>query len=361
MTAALAIASEVGVEAACAAFNVTRATVYRRRKVRVVVARAPSWRALTLEERLEVLRVLYDPRFVDASPGEVHATLLDEGLHMASVSTMYRLLRSQRATRERRAMARHPVYPRPELVATAPNQVWSWDITKIRGPDRRVWFHLYVILDIFSRKAVGWMLAGHESGSLAEQFIADTLAKESILSGALTLHSDRGTSMRSKTVAELLADIGVTKSHSRPRTSNDNPFSEAQFKTMKYCPFFPGSFASVVEARAFFRLFFAWYNEEHHHSGIAMMTPATVHGGHIERVRAARQDALDTAWQAHPERFVNGHPIASTPPPQVWINRPIHEVALPVLNTVAAGVGPRTPTLGDPGPGFEGHPEGVGG
>ncbi len=361
MTAALGIAPEVGVEAVCAAFNVTRATVYRRRKVRVVVVRAPSWRALSTDERLKVLRVLYDPRFVDASPGEVHATLLDEGLHMASVSTMYRILRAQRATRERRAVARHPAYKRPELVATAPNQVWSWDITKIRGPDRRVWFHLYVILDIFSRKVVGWMLAPHESGSLAEQFIAETLAKEGIVAGTLTLHSDRGTSMRSKTVAELLADIGVTKSHSRPRTSNDNPFSEAQFKTLKYCPFFPGSFASVVEAREFFRLFFAWYNEEHHHSGIAMMTPATVHGGHVEKVRTVRQDALDIAWKAHPERFVNGQPTASTPPPQVWINRPIHEVALPVLNALAAGVGPRTPTLRDYGPVSEGHPEGVGG
>ena len=362
MTAALAIVPEVGVEAACSAFNVSRARVYRRRKVRVVVAaRGRSWRALSHDERLEVLRVLHDPRFVDASPGEVHATLLDEGLHLASVSTMYRILRSQHATRERRAVARHPSYKRPELVATAPNQVWSWDITKIRGPDRRVWYHLYVIIDIFSRKVVGWMLAAHESGSLAEHFIAETLAKESIVAGTLTLHSDRGTSMRSKTVAELLADIGVTKSHSRPRTSNDNPFSEAQFKTLKYCPFFPGSFASVAEAREFFRLFFAWYNDEHHHSGIAMMTPGTVHGGHVEKVRAVRQDAIDAAWQAHPERFINGHPTVSMPPSAVWINRPIHEVALPGLTASDAGVGPRTLTLRDYRPVSEGHPEGVGG
>lgn len=336
MTAALTIAPEVGVEAACMAFEVSRATVYRRRKLRTVRARAPSWRALTPAERLEVLRVLYDPRFADASPAEVHATLLDEGLHLASVSTMYRILRSQHAVRERRNITRRQSYARPELVATAPNQVWSWDITKIRGPDRREWYHLYVILDVFSRKVVGWMLAGHESGSLAEQFIAETLSKEGIVAGTLTLHSDRGTSMRSKSVAELLADIGVTKSHSRPRTSNDNPFSESQFKTMKYCPFFPGSFASIPEGREFFRLFFAWYNEEHHHSGIAMLTPAAVHSGRAEEVLAVRQTALDAAWEAHPERFVHGPPHAAAPPAEVWINRPVHEVALPGASSSAA-------------------------
>lgn len=337
MTAALSITPEVGVAAACAAFDVPRATVYRRRVLRVVVPRSHSWRALSSEERLEVLRVLYDPRFIDASPAEVHATLLDEGLYLASVSTMYRILRSQRAVRERRSVSRHPSYVKPELVATGPNQVWSWDITKIRGPDRRVWFHLYVILDIFSRKAVGWMLAGHESGSLAEQFIAETLANEGIVQGSLTLHSDRGTSMRSKTVAEFLADIGVTKSHSRPRTSNDNPFSESQFKTMKYCPFFPGSFASIAEGREFFRLFFAWYNHEHHHSGIAMLTPETVHSGRVDEVLAVRQTAFDAAWEAHPERFVHGPPTASSPPPEVWINRPVHEVVVPGTPTSAAG------------------------
>lgn len=329
MNAALTIAPDVGVKAACAAFEVPRATVYRRRTLHVIVPRGPSWRALSSEERLEVLRVLYDPRFVDASPAEVQAALLDEGLHLASVSTMYRILRSQHAVRERRTVRRHPSYTKPELVARGPNQVWSWDITKVRGPERRVWFHLYVILDIFSRKVVGWMLAGHESGSLAEQFIAETLSNEGVVRGPLTLHSDRGTSMRSKTVAELLADIGVTKSHSRPRTSNDNPFSESQFKTMKYCPFFPGNFASLAEGREFFRLFFAWYNEEHHHSGIAMLTPATVHSGQVGAVVAVRQAALDAAWEAHPERFVRGAPVASLPPTEVFINRPTQQVALP--------------------------------
>ncbi len=338
MTAALAIAPQVGVEAACAAFDVARATIYRLRQLRIVVRRKRSWRALSEAERLEVLRVLCDPRFVDASPGEVHATLLDEGLHLASVSTMYRILRAQGAVRERRILTRHPSYAKPELCARAPKQVWTWDITKIRGPDRRVWFHLYVILDIFSRKAVGWMLAGHESGSLAEHFIAETLEKEGIVEGSktLTLHSDRGTSMRSKTVAELLSDLGVTKSHSRPRTSNDNAFSEAQFKTLKYSPHFPGSFASIAEGREFFLLFFAWYNDEHHHSGIAMLTPSTVHDGRVAEVLRARQTALDAAWASHPERFVHGPPRASQPPAEVWINRPVHEVPLPVAAALGA-------------------------
>ena len=326
MTAALGIAPAVGVLDACAAFGVPRATVYRRRQLRVVQTRRRPGRALSDDERAKLLRVLCSERFVDASPAEVYATLLDEGLHLASPSTMYRLLRAQRAVRERRGVARHPSYARPELVATAPNRVWTWDITKIRGPDRRVWFHLYVILDLYSRCVVGWMLSATESGSQAERFIADTLEKEGVLRDTLTLHSDRGTSMRSRTVAEMLDDLGVTKSHSRPRTSNDNPFSESQFKTMKYCPFFPGRFASVAEGRTFFELFFAWYNTEHHHSGIAMLTPAVVHSGRVDEVLAVRQTALDTAHAAHPDRFVRGAPKVSRPATEVWINRPSQAV-----------------------------------
>jgi putative transposase len=329
MTAAMAIAPEVGVQDACAIFGVPRATVYRRRQLRVVQVRRRPSRALSEAERTELLRVLCSERFVDASPGEVHATLLEEGVYLASESTMYRVLRSQRAVRERRAVRRHPSYVRPELVATAPNQVWTWDITKVRGPDRRVWFHLYVIIDIYSRYVVGWMLAANESGSLAERFIAETLEKEGVASGTLTLHSDRGTSMRSRTVAEMLDDLGVTKSHSRPRTSNDNPFSESQFKTMKYCPFFPGNFVSIEEGRAFFQLFFGWYNTEHHHSGIAMLTPAVVHRGRVDEVLAVRQAALDVAHAAYPERFVNGAPRAQRPAAEVWINRPSGQVVEP--------------------------------
>jgi putative transposase len=347
MNAALDIAPEVGLKPACDALGVSRATLYRRRRPKVVRPTRTSWRALSAEERARVLRVLYDPRFVDASPGEVYATLLDEGVHIASESTMYRILRGERAVRERRAVRRHPVYARPELVATGPNQLWSWDITKIRGPDRRVWLHLYVILDVYSRKVVGWLLATTETAALAERFIRATHENESVLPGSLTLHSDRGTSMRSKTVAELLDDLGVVKSHSRPRVSNDNPFSEAQFKTLKYCPFFPGSFSSVEEGRTFFRLFFAWYNDEHHHSGIAMLTPSTVHSGLVDEALAARQIGLDAAYAAHPERFVAGPPVAARPPAEVWINRPTGQAAAlqaPQPDAVAEASGQADPS-----------------
>ena len=327
MTAVIEIAAVVGVKPACDALQASRATLYRRRRPKLVRPNRASWRALSAEERAMVLTVLYDPRFADASPGEVYATLLDEGVHIASESTMYRILRGERAVRERRAVRRHPTYAKPELVATGPNQVWSWDITKIRGPDRRTWFHLYVIIDVYSRKVVGWILAATETATLAERFITDALEKEEICAGDLTLHSDRGTSMRSKTVAELLDDLGVAKSHSRPRTSNDNPYSEAHFKTMKYSPFFPGSFASIEEGRQFFHLFFRWYNEEHHHSGIAMLTPDVVHSGRVDEALAARQAALNAAYAAHPERFVAGSPLVARPPTEVWINRPTGQVA----------------------------------
>lgn len=322
MSLVSAIAPEVGIQEACDNLDVSRATFYRRQNPQLPKTRPKSWRALSQKERSDILTILYDPRFVDASPAEVHAALLDEGVYFASVRTLYRILRGEHRIRERRAVRVHPTYERPELVATRPNQVWSWDITKIRGPERRTWFHLYVILDIYSRKVVGWMLAAHETGELAERFIAETMEREGVQPGTLTLHSDRGTSMRSKTVAELLSDLEVTKSHSRPRVSNDNPFSESQFKTMKYSPFFPGSFVSIEEGRSFFTLFFPWYNNEHHHSGIAMMTPNTVHEGRVEEVVAERQKALNVAYKNHPERFVNGRPEAKRPPAEVWINRP---------------------------------------
>lgn len=325
MSAALELSKHVGVRDACTALGVSRATAHRRLRPRAPVPRPPNARALSRQEREEVLRVLNAQRFVDASPAEVHATLLDEGEHIASVSTMYRILREQGATGERRAVARHPCHARPELVATRPCQVWSWDITKVQGPGRRDWYHLYVILDIFSRYVVGWMLAATETASLAERFIAETLSKHGIVMNELTLHADRGTSMRSKTVAEMLADMGVTRSHSRPRVSNDNAFSEAQFKTMKYCPYFPGRFASVAEGREYLRLFFPWYNDEHHHSGIAMFTPATVHAGRVDEAIEVRQRALDASYAAHPERFINGPPVATRPPTEVWINRPIQQ------------------------------------
>jgi putative transposase len=330
VSAAVELASEVGVAKACAAFDVARATVYRRLSARPKASRTGGARALSEAERTSVHEVLCSERFVDASPAEVHATLLDEGVHVASVSTMYRILRAKRSVRERRAVRRHPSYARPELVARAPNQVWTWDITKVRGPGRRDWYHLYVIIDLYSRYVVGWLLAAHESGALAERFIAETMSTHGVQPGELTLHSDRGVSMRSKTVAEMLADMGVVRSHSRPRTSNDNPFSEAQFKTMKYCPFFPGSFASVDEGRQYFTLFVGWYNNEHHHSGIAMLTPAVVFGGTVDQVVAAHQVAMDASFARHPERFVRGRPIVARPDAEVWINRP--ERQLPVAS-----------------------------
>lgn len=329
MTAASALAAVVGVQAACAALDVSPATFYRRRTPPTRTAERRSHRGLSDAERRQLEEVLCSARFVDASPAEVHATLLDEGAYLASVSTMYRVLRAKRAVRERRAVRRHPSYARPELVATRPNQVWTWDITKVRGPERRTWYHLYVIIDLYSRYAVGWMLAATESAALAERFIAETLAKEEVAPGTLKLHSDRGTSMRSRTVAEMLDDLGVAKSHSRPRTSNDNAFSEAQFKTMKYCPFFPGSFASVGDGRTFFGLFFGWYNQEHHHSGLGMLTPETVHRGRVDEVVAVRQAALDAAYAVHPERFPHGPPQAGRPPAEVWINRPGESVVEP--------------------------------
>jgi putative transposase len=326
VTAAVSLAADVGVSKACAAFDVSRATVYRRLSPRPRTVRTGGARALDAAERDEVYRLLCSERFADASPAEVHATLLDEGVNVASVSTMYRILRSKRSVRERRTIRRNPSYPRPELVARGPNEVWTWDITKVRGPERRDWYHLYVIIDLFSRYVVGWFLATHESGSLAERFIAETMAEQGVQPNSLTLHSDRGAAMRSRTVAEMLADLGVVKSHSRPRTSNDNPFSEAQFKTMKYSPYFPGSFASIEEGREYFGLFFGWYNDEHHHSGIAMLTPADVYTGNVEAIVTSRQSVMDASYEKHPERFVHGRPLVARPASEVWINRPDHEL-----------------------------------
>lgn len=340
MSAALELAPHVGLEAACDALGVSRATIYRRRAPAKPREASPATaRALSEAERTAVLQVLNAPRFQDASPAEVYASLLDEGAHLASISTMYRLLRQQGAVRERRAQRPPHALPRPELAATGPNQVWSWDITKVLGPERRQWFHLYVVLDIFSRYVVGWLLAASESAALAERLLADTLDAHEVAPGQLTLHADRGTSMRSKTVAELLADLGVNKSHSRPRTSNDNPYSEAQFKTTKYSAFFPGRFYSLADGRSFFDPFFAWYNNEHHHSGIAMLTPATVHYGRTNEVVTARQAVLDRAWQEHPDRFINGRPLAAHPPPTVWINRPT-EKQISVTSASAFGRAP---------------------
>lgn len=259
---------------------------------------------------------------MDDSPAEVYATLLDEDTYLCSVRTMYRLLARHDEMRERRNQLRHPAYHKPELLATQPNQVWTWDITKLLGPAKWTYFYLYVIMDIFSRYVVGWMVAHRESATLAERLIAQTLTKQGIGRDQLTVHADRGPAMTSKPVAFLLADLGVTKTHSRPYTSTDNPYSEAQFRTMKYRPDFPSRFGSIVDARTFCRQFFPWYNTEHHHSGIGLLTPETLHYGRAEAATAARRKVLLAAYAAHPERFVNKPPEPPALPTAAWINPP---------------------------------------
>jgi putative transposase len=269
-----------------------------------------------------VLATLHSERFLDRAPAQVHATLLDEGTYLCSPRTMYRVLDAASEIKERRDQVRRPHDAAPELLATRPNAVWSWDITKLLGPAKWTYFYLYVILDIFSRYVVGWMIAPHESAALAERLIAETCAKHDILPGQLTLHADRGASMRSTPVALLLADLGVTKTHSRPQVSNDNPFSEAHFRTLKYCPLFPERFGSLADGRAFGQAFFRWYNDEHQHSGLGFFTPAVVHFGQAPAVRAQRQQVLAAAYARHPERFVHGPPQPADLPTAVWINPP---------------------------------------
>jgi putative transposase len=281
-----------------------------------------SSRALSTAERQRVLDVLHEPRFMDLAPAEVYATLLDEGIYLCAERTMYRILAAQGEVRERRVQRRHPVYQAPELLATAPNQLWSWDITKLKGPAKWSYFHLYVLLDVFSRFVVGWMVAHRESATLAERLIATSCARQGIRREQLTLHADRGSSMTSKTVALLLADLGVTKTHSRPHVSNDNPYSEAQFKTLKYRPGFPERFGSLQDARAYAAVFFAWYNHHHRHSGIGLLTPADVHFGLAEERREQRTAVLRAAYEATPERFVRQLPRPPALPAAAWINPP---------------------------------------
>ena len=329
MDAAADLAPVIGARGACAHLGVAPATFYRRRRGRPHGPRPkpkPQPRALTKAERAQVLEVCHSSRFVDAAPASIVATLLDEGTYLASERTFYRLLSASGEVRERRNQLTHPPYAKPELLAQAPNELWSWDITDLRGPVRWSRFKLYKILDVFSRYVVGWMLAHRESATLAERLIAETLHKQGIVRDQLTLHADRGASMRSRPVAFLLADLGVTKSHSRPHTSNDNPFSEAAFKTMKYRPTFPDRFGCIEDARSFCRTFFDWYNTAHRHSGIAMMTPEMVHYGRAAEVRQGRAKVLAEAFNAHPERFVRGMPDAKAVPAAVWINSPAQEM-----------------------------------
>ena len=318
----------IGTRAACRAVGQARASYYRRQRPRVAPPRlvrepAPQPRALSPTERSEVLGVLHHERFVDQAPASVYATLLDEGRYLCSVPTMYRLLRAEGEVCERRRQARHPATVKPELLATGPNRVWSWDITKLLGPAKWSYFHLYVVIDIYSRYVPGWLLAERESAELAERLLGEAIRKQGIPPDQLTLHADRGTSMASKPVALLLADLGVTRSHSRPHCSNDNPYSEAQFKTLKYRPEFPDRFGSLEDARAFCQRFFRWYNHEHRHSGIGFHTPSDVHSGRAERVRLKRARVLQAAYTAHPERFVRQPPVPPSLPGPAWINPPL--------------------------------------
>jgi putative transposase len=341
MNTAIELAPLTGVAGACLGLGVSRATFYRalRPAARVVsVTKARSPLALSETERGTIRTLLHAPEYVDLSPRTVFAILLDVGRYLASVSTFYRLLREAGEISPRRNQLVHPAYAKPELLATQPRQLWSWDITKIKGPGKWEHFHLYVILDVFSRYVVGWMLAPRESAELAKELIAATCDKQGIVRDQLTLHADRGSSMRSKPVAMLLADLGVTKTHSRPHVSDDNPYSESQFKTLKYRPDFPDRFASREQARSFCQTFFTWYNHEHRHSGIGYMTPAAIHTGQAAHLYRARQDVLTAAFDQHPQRFKGRTPQPPTLPTRVGINlpkprpAPVQEATLSTVN-----------------------------
>ena len=315
-------------KAACAALGVARASFYRRR---AHLARPPieprprprPERALSEAERQAVLDLLREPRFVDLAPAEIYATLLDQGIYHCSIRTMYRILEENNEVRERRNQLRHPEYKKPELLAEGPNQVWSWDITKLMGPAKWTYFYLYVIIDIFSRRIVGWCVADAENAALFKILFDDAIAKHQVPPGQLTLHADRGAPMKAKATAQMLADLGVTKSHSRPHVSNDNPFSESHFKTLKYQPKFPKRFGCIEDAKAFCRDFFSWYNQDHHHAGIGLMTPDQVHYGQADLIHAARQHVLDIAFRKNPERFVKKPPQPPEKPTAAWINPPL--------------------------------------
>jgi len=328
MSAVSELAMDVGTSAACQTLCMPRASYYWHRRKVSAPAEAPSprpapARALGGAERETVLARLHEERFQDRSPAAVYATLLDEGEYHCSIRTMYRLLAERGEVRERRDQLIHPPYQKPELLATAANQLWSWDITKLLGPAKWTYFYLYVILDLFSRYVTGWMVALRESAELAKRLIEESCRKQRIQAGQLTLHADRGTSMQSKPVALLLADLGVTKTHSRPHVSNDNPYSESQFRTLKYRPEFPDRFGCLQDSRAFCQGFFRWYNEEHRHSGLGLLTPAVVHYGQAESALQKRQTVLDVAYQLHPERFVRSAPKPPQLPSEVWINKPV--------------------------------------
>jgi transposase InsO family protein len=332
MNSVLSLSHDVGKRPACEALQVPRATFYRHQNAnsnpsqQSIAVRPQSPQALDAEERQAVIEILHSERFLDDTPYQIYATLLDEGQYHCSIRTMYRILTEQHGSvKERRKHVQRPHYAKPELLATAPNEVWSWDITKLKGPVKWTYFYLYVILDIFSRYVVGWMVAHRQQDALARRLIEESCIKQNIEPGQLTVHSDRGPSMKSKVVAHLMADLGITKTHSRPHVSNDNPYSEAQFKTLKYCPQFPDRFGSIQDARGFCQPFFNWYNKKHHHSGIALMTPEQVHYGMAQQIYHQRAEVLKQAFNKNPNRFKYKIPIPELPPKAAWINKPSSE------------------------------------
>jgi putative transposase len=341
-----ALGQRVGITTTCHALGLPRSSLYRARAEKqepqgLVSEPKPPPRALSQEEKAEVRQVLNSERFQDFAPREVYATMLDEGKYLCHWRTMYRILKKHNEVRERRNQLRHPSYQKPELLATGPNQVWSWDITRLLGPVKWTYYYLYVILDIFSRYVVGWMVAERESACLARELVGQTFVKQGIQPEQLTLHSDRGSPMIAKSLAMLLADLGVTKSHTRPYTSEDNPYSEAHFKTLKYRPDYPERFGSAADARAWSRAFFDWYNYEHHHNGLGLLIPADVHYGRAAQIWEQRRQVLQSAYEQHPERFVKGLPQPPRLPEAVWINPPqrLPEL-LPYAGVPSEGRGP---------------------
>jgi transposase InsO family protein len=344
-------AASHGVAAACAVLAVPRSSLYRARPAPTVpavaappaepAARPAPPRALSPAEQEQVRELLNSERFQDLAPRAIYAELLDEARYLCSISTMYRILAEHAEVRERRNQLRHPAYHKPELLATGPNQVWRWDITTLRGPSKGVYYYRYVIIDIFSRYVVGWLIAAVEAAELAEQLIAATCSKQDVARAQLTIHADHGAPMTAKTVAIVLADLGVAKSHSRPHVSNDNPYSEAQFKTLKYRPDYPERFGCLTDARSWGRSCCAWYNEQPHHTGLGLLTPAVVHTGRAEVVRQKRQTVLPHAFQAHPERFTQGLPRPARLPEAAWINPPPSgELAVPATSSTPAVAAP---------------------
>ncbi len=346
---------QIGLREACVALDVSPASIYRGLVPTALIpemkALVPSPRALGLGERIAILDTLNSDEFADKSPAQVFHTLLDRGQYLASIRTFYRVLGSVMAVIERRAIARHPHRSAPQLLATAPNQVWSWDITKLKAAGH--FLCLYVILDIFSRYVVGWTLASTESSRIAIRLIEETCRKQAIKPGTLILHSDRGSSMTAGTTYELLQRLEIEPSHSRPRVSDDNPFSEAQFKTFKYSPGFPDKFGGPEDALVHCRHLFPWYNDEHHHSSLGYLTPAQVHFGVHGPVLAQRAIALARAFELNPNRFVKGVSIPKRPQPVVWINRPKTPPPAAVTGATQSGAPTQQPaevsrSIGDP-------------